>query len=81
MSDTEDARLTAAREFHAGGPGSLRVVLGGLIAYAEERYRVNVGLVNENAALRKQVREPERGPSLEAVPTADLLAEVTRRLA
>lgn len=51
----------------------------GLIAFAEERERVNVGLLAENSALKAKARQPE-AVDLSATSSADLLAELTRRL-
>jgi uncharacterized protein YaeQ len=62
---TDDERLTVARELaddleHLG----MRLhasVIRNLLAYAEERLAVNVGLVAENGELRRQVRDMAEG--------------------
>lgn len=50
-----------------------------LITYAEGRLQINVGLIAENSALKQKVGAP---PTLDlsAIPSADLLAELARRL-
>lgn len=52
----EDTRLTAARALlqEVDRDTVEAAVLEDLIAYAEERLRVNVGLLAENANLRKE---------------------------
>lgn len=47
---------------------------------AEEHHRLNVGLVNENATLRKKVGQPDTTIDLSSVSNRDLLDEVSRRL-
>lgn len=44
-------------------PSAIREVVAGLVAYADERLRVNVGKDMENNELRRRVRELEEGPS------------------
>lgn len=50
-----------------------------LIAYADERLKINVGLIAENSGLKQKISAP---PTLDlsTTPTADLLAELARRL-
>jgi hypothetical protein len=53
---SEDRRLVIARQWLSGGRCSEcggEDVIGPLIAYCEERLRVNVGLVMQNAELRR----------------------------
>lgn len=54
---SEDARLTAAKT-HNFDPDDTRAtesVMDDLIAFAEERLRVNVGLIAENTEMRKRL--------------------------
>jgi hypothetical protein len=65
---SEDDRVTAARDLLAtyereGNRLKGQRVLRDLLAYSEERLRVNVGLVMENKELRQRVHELEEGPS------------------
>jgi hypothetical protein len=78
---TDDARLVAAREFlddYMGDEFRHLGIIEGLIAYAEERMRVNVGLVMENAELRRRVTDLTEGtrdePSVEDLVVQRLLA-------
>lgn len=78
MSDIpEDSRVTMAREYsekhHDGG---VRLVLTDLLAYAEERKRVNVGLLNENTTLKKKLAEQ---PADKVLTNDDLIREMTER--
>lgn len=85
----EDKRLEKAREYarQNAGSGSLHegptayaaAIMNQLVAYAEERLRVNVGLLNENASLRAKLRQPETEIELPDIPSQDLLAELLRR--
>lgn len=77
----EDSRVTAVREYLDSDRGlytGSRKLLGPLLEYAEERLRVNVGLVRDNADLRAKQRQPET-LDLSSVTTADLLRELERR--
>jgi hypothetical protein len=65
MSEMEDERLTAARRFAEGYEGDdsrIVDVLNGAIAHSEERLRINVGLLMENAELRRRIHELAEGP-------------------
>lgn len=57
MSMPEDRRVTEARE-QCASPGAAYVdidVARRLLAYAEERLRVNVGLIAENTELKRKI--------------------------
>lgn len=81
MTIPDDPRLVAAREALDHGPPSCVAVLRGLVAYADERLRVNVGLVAENSELRRRARtsSPD-GIDLTGVSSQQLLTELGRRV-
>lgn len=59
---SEDSRITKARHVIATHPtSSLLEVLEGVVAFADERLRVNVGLVAQRDEFRKQIREHHCG--------------------
>ncbi len=75
-----DSRVELAKTYVACGPlPGANAIIDGLLAYAEERLKVNVGLLSENTALKKAV---QTGPVLDlsSVSRDDLLAEIKRRL-
>lgn len=75
----EDQRITDARDYATVNGGSVERIINDLIAYAEERARINTGLVSENASLRGKVNKPEV-IDLTEIDTRDLFAEVAHRL-
>jgi hypothetical protein len=71
----EDTRLTAAREFLIGAEADQHgsePIIRDLIAYAEERLRVNVGLVADNSKLRRQVQDISEGRETDAPDVEDV---------
>lgn len=79
---TEDARVQEARAYLASPSGTHRdeeaELIGNLLRYADERLRVNVGLITENSALRAKARQPE-SLDLSQVPLRALLDELEAR--
>ena len=66
----KDARIERAHEFLqmakiASTPMELEAIalIEGLLAYADERLRVNVGLVMQNQELTRRLREPVISPT------------------
>lgn len=80
---TVDQRIAAAREYVDGSDGvefeGVDRLLIDLLEFAEERLRVNAGLVRQNEEFRNRLRAPET-VDLSTVSREDLLAEVERRL-
>lgn len=64
----EDSRIAEIRDIlsydNPRGPLDSEegvAAVAALLAYAEERLRVNVGILSENASLKKRIAELERG--------------------
>ena len=54
------------------------VVLDELLAYAEERLRINLGLLQENSGLKAKIGAPAEA-DLSAYSVKDLLREISSR--
>lgn len=74
----EDKRVTEAKALSTGLPTIVAKVITDIVEYAEERLRVNVGLVSENGSLKAKLRTPE-AIDLSTVETSALLAEISKR--
>lgn len=83
-----DTRVARAKDYLAAGPladlSTIEVqdMAEGLLAYAEERERINIGLIAENTDLKAKVRQQksETAVDLSAVPADALLDELRERL-
>lgn len=79
---TEDNRLTAARDYANGRVIQTQPVqmINDLVAFAEERLRVNVGLLAENETLKKRLAETNPAKvDLTNVDDAEMLTELADR--